>query len=221
VGTAPGSLKIGLAFPSGRGVGMLPEDLFTADAFMAHARSAVSQHKLAAETVNTLLLALHAAEDDAARDEIIERLGPHGTLRVFYHARALFPRGVERVTFGGAAVQNVRTFTAEVRDRLKGLGEQLVQAERYVSGTGVVRMLDLDKRALRLEFVHLTDGPTGGSLSAEYDPDLQLDDTLNRPAAFSGWLSYDTRGVPQRVRIDWMQSIETLEDAAGSVVLRH
>lgn len=212
VATAPGSLRIGLSRSVGKAnPGPLDGELFPSNLIADSVEAAEQESRLGTDALQVLVLALDAAEDEAALTELRDRLDDHGALRVLYHARSLFPHGVESVEFRGSAVRGSRSFDSATKEKLKGISERLVQAERYVSGIGVLRMLDLDRRTLRLDFARVDSMSGFDAVSGEFDEQLSgfVSDMMNEPVEFSGFLTFDAKGTPQRVKIDSLEPFES------------
>ncbi|MEJ7811069.1 MAG: hypothetical protein WKG32_11720 [Gemmatimonadaceae bacterium] len=213
VAVAPGSLRIGLARPKVDQLASVPDaDLFADDLVAQAISDAVERSTLGLRAVKTLLRALEAPDDPQALEELRSELSDHGTLRVLHHAQSLFPRGVEGVEFSGRVLDQPRQFRSDVKERLRSLGEKLVQAERYVSGIGIIRMLDLDRGNLRIEFARIESLPELDTVSAEYDPNAlgSIAELMDQPVSFAGWLRFDTRGNPQKVQVDSVDPLEAV-----------
>lgn len=210
VATAPGSLRIGLAHSVGEIPVASESDLFGDDLIAESITQAEEQSRLGMDALQVLVLALDAANDDGALFALREKLADHGTLRVLYHARSLFPFGVSAVEFRGRAVRGTRTYPSDTKEALKRLSERLVQAERYVSGIGVLRMLDLDRQTLRLDFARIDSLAGVDTVNCDFDDSFvsRLSELMNEPVGFSGFLAFDAKGTPQRVRIDSLESVE-------------
>lgn len=210
VALAPGSLRLGFASPAQD----LPDDgLFEFEQLPEALASAESNRQLGIRALDTLLLALQAAESEDALARLRSELDDHGALRVLYHAGSLFPRGVTSIEFLGRALGEPHEFTTATRDRLRAIGETLVRTERYVAGVGVVRMLDLDRRSLRLEFARIESLPEVESIGGEYEPQVgPVSAVMGQAIAFSGWITFDTKGDPQRIKIDAIDLIESPQE---------
>lgn len=77
-------------------------------------------------------------------------------------------------------------------------------------------MLDLDRRTLRIEFARIDDLAEIDTLAAEYTQEVEpVSPLLGKPIAFAGSLSFDVRGIPQRVRLDSLEPLEAPSDDAS------
>ena len=214
VATAPGSFQIGLAsaLPTVRG-DILTDELFGAEVMRDTVAESHRQQAVGLEGLKVVLETMGAADNADVLGSLRNRLGDHGLLRVLFHARALFPRGIDSVEFHGRAMAEPKAFTSTVRERLRELGEQLVAAERYIAGVGVVQMMDLARNTLRLDYARVADLPAMTSVSGEYEDALKeiVASAGGRPVFFSGSLRFDAKGQPQRVAIDYLEPFETEE----------
>lgn len=208
--TAPGSFQLGLSRPIPTAANELSNDMFGAESVADVVNRTMRSQELGMEGVQILLLALQAATDDDALEELQARLSTHGTLRVLFHARALFPKGIDGVEFRGRSLGSPMAFPVTTRDRLREIGEQLVQAERYIEGVGVLAMLDLANRSVRLDHASVFEIPTFNRVSAEFSAELEdkVLDYAGRLVSFTGTLRFDEKGVPQVVRLDYLDPLE-------------
>lgn len=212
VATAPGSLKIGLARPSAHRGDMPREDLFGPDAVVdAIVRADDERGALGIRAVQTLMQALDAADDPESLAALRNEVGDHGALRVMYHARTLFTRGVDALEVYGRVLPRGGSYQARVKDRLRAIGEELVLTERYITGVGVVRMLDLDRGTVRLEHVKGDSIADASTVNAEYDEAVTgpVAPHMGSLVRFSGLLTFDVKGSPQRIQLDSVQPIES------------
>jgi hypothetical protein len=216
VATAPGSLKIGLARASAHRSDVPHEDLLGPGAVVdAIIQADDERGALGIRAVKTLMQALDSADDPEALAALRKEVGDHGALRVMYHARTLFTRGVDVLEVHGRVLPRGGSYQARVKERLRAIGEELVLTERYITGVGVVRMLDLDRRTVRLEHVK------GDSIADASTVNAEFDDAITGPIApfmgslvtFSGLLTFDVMGSPQRIQLDSIQPIESFNAA--------
>lgn len=211
VATAPGSFRLGLqGAPLARVRHPPGVDLFQIDVVADAIRAAQASRALGLQGIGLLIQALEAADDPLALQQLRATVEDHGTLRILYHARSLFPRGVDGVEFSGGPVGAPRRFGAAVKDRLREIGEGLVQTERYIGGVGVVQALDVSRRTLRIDYAKLPDLPEISSVSADYPEGLErvVDRVVRQHVAFAGTLVFDQKGVPQRLSLDSLEVIE-------------
>lgn len=216
VATAPGSLQIGLARPQ-LNIETPPSlELFELTYMSETILKAQEQSELGIKAIQSLLLALEASESENALNTLRHELGDHGTLRVIYHARSLFARGIDQIEFSGNVLGRSSSYSSQTRDKLKALGESLVEAERYVSGVGIVRMLDLDRKSLRLEFTRIESLPGLDTMNAEYDVELEpIAPVMGQAVTFSGSLAFDQRGIPQRLKLDSLDLLDTTNEPSN------
>ncbi len=213
VAMAPGSLGIGLVrSASGNMRGAYDEGLSVEEDMASSIEHAIERSTLGSDALQVLMLALDAAGNEESLAELRRKLDNHGALRVLYHARSLFPVGISSVEFSGRAVGGSRRFEHGTRAALQRISEELVESERYVSGIGVIRMLDLDRRTLRFEFVRVELFSGLDQLMGEFDESLAgtVGSLMNKPVEFSGFISFDGKGVIQGIRIDAIDPIDTL-----------
>ncbi len=213
VATAPGSLQLGLAAPDLGFSAQLEPDVLDIG-FITTAISAYADGRsLCIKATRTLIDALGAPTSDAILAKLRHDLGDDGTLRVLYYARSLFPNGVKSLEFHGSSLERSFEYDSSVRYGLRRIGDELVQTARYVSGSGILHMLDLDRNTLRLEFTRMDSFPGVENLNGEYDPRTgHVASLMGQPVEFSGWLTFDLAGEPGKIRVD---SLGAAEPAAG------
>lgn len=204
---APGSLRIGLSKNTRSSV---RSSLLTVYDLEQVSDEAITEQNLGMRAIRTLVLSLRAAQDDGALARLRDELSDHGTLRVLYHARFLFPAGVQEVEFSGRWIEEQQSFPASITDELRRIADDLVQEERTVSGVGVLRMIDAKSESLRFDRVRVEGFPGIETIKGDYAGVTaeNIAYYLNKMVSFSGLLHFSDRGVPQKVFVDTLREVD-------------
>ncbi len=207
VGTAPGSLRIGLKQKINlvEDLNMDLENPVFGDSQMLQIADSSEKLEKALE-----LLMMAFSEDGDGIDKIRDMVGESGALRILYHAREMLVNGVDAFEFSGHKIGSSKLVPFSRKGELKQIGEQLVDRELYVRGGGVFKMMDLRNLKVGLEDVVVDEMGAFKQMDCDvssFDYDKLKDRALwDQWAWFTGRLIFDQKGKPTKIALDTLSA---------------